>query len=261
MRLVEAESRVRTSKPRVAADPQASSQTARVTLALREMVIRGDFRPAERIREIPLAAKLKVSRIPLRLALDRLAHEGLLELRPTRGFVVPEFSAADLYDAIELRGSLEGTAARLAAERFHDGQDLNALRELNGEMEALFRSRKISLNAFTRYIELNAKFHAGLLVLSQSRILRRAMDRACSLPFASPSAFLLEQHASEESKDLFLIALDHHRNILDAISNREGMRAETLAREHARLARRNLDAALSNKELLQLVPGAKLIKL
>jgi GntR family transcriptional regulator of vanillate catabolism len=239
----------------------SSSQTARATLQLREMVIDGHFLPGERIKEIPLAAKLSVSRIPLRLALERLAHEGLLEVRPTRGFVVEQFSTTDIYDSIELRGSLEGTAARLAAERLRDGADLAAIRELSAQMEALFRKRTLSLDGFTSYIDLNARFHASLLDLSRSRILRRAIRQVCSLPFASPSAFLLKQHASAGSMDLFLIALDHHRSIIDAIANREGMRAETLAREHARLARRNLNLAMGDRELWKTVRGSKLIEL
>jgi GntR family transcriptional regulator of vanillate catabolism len=60
---------------------------------------------------------------------------------------------------------------------------------------------------------------------------------------------------------LLPIALDHHRQILRAIETREAARAETLTREHARLARRNLENALKNHELLRLVPGAKLIEL
>src|ERR1700677_3522226 len=91
-------------------ETHSASQTTRATLSLREMVIDGQFRPGERIREIPLAAKLRVSRIPLRLALERLAHEGLLEIRPTRGFVAQQFSTTDIYDAIDLRGLLEGAA-------------------------------------------------------------------------------------------------------------------------------------------------------
>jgi GntR family transcriptional regulator, vanillate catabolism transcriptional regulator len=242
-------------------DAQSSSQTARATLLLREMIIDGHFRPSERIKEIPLAAQLKVSRIPLRLALERLAHEGLLEIRATRGFIVQQFSATDIYDAIEVRGILEGAAARLAAERLRDARDLAALRESSREMDVLLRKRKLALDTFTRYIELNAKFHSALIDLSRSRILRRALKHACSLPFASPSAFLLKQHSSADSNDLFLIALDQHRGIIEAIANREGMRADMLAREHARLARRNLDAALNDRELLNLVRGAKLIQL
>jgi GntR family transcriptional regulator of vanillate catabolism len=76
------------------------SQTARATLALREMLVNGRFRPGERIREVPLAAQLNVSRIPLRLALERLAHEGFLVMRSTRGFVVQRFSTDDIYDAM-----------------------------------------------------------------------------------------------------------------------------------------------------------------
>src|ERR1700682_887560 len=95
---------------------RSSSQTARATLAPREVLGQGRFRPGERIREVPLAAELKVSRIPLHLALERLAHEGFLQIRPTRGFVVQGFTTDDIYDAIELRGLRGGGAARLATE-------------------------------------------------------------------------------------------------------------------------------------------------
>jgi GntR family transcriptional regulator of vanillate catabolism len=251
---------MKVSSARLDVEGPASSQTARATLSLREMILQGHFRPGERIREIPLAASLGVSRIPLRIALERLGHEGLLEVRSTRGFVVPQFSRADIYDAIDLRGSLEGVAARLAAERLRDDRELLPLRDTNEKMEELVRSRKLTLDNFARYIDLNAKFHTELIALSGNRMLRRAMDHASSLPFASPSAFLMKQHTVTGSRELFLIAVDQHRSIVEAISNHEGMRAETLAREHARIARRNLDATLGDRELLRLVPGGKLIQ-
>jgi GntR family transcriptional regulator of vanillate catabolism len=242
-------------------DVRSTSQTARATLLLREMVIDGHFQPGERIREIPLSKKLRVSRIPLRLALERLANEGLLEMRPTRGFFVQQFSSGDIYDAIDLRGLLEGAAARLASERLRDSKDLVPLREANLGMETLLHQRQMTLDAFTRYIGLNARFHAGIIDLAHSRILRRAINQAYALPFASPSSFLLKQQFVESSRELFLVAVDHHRGIVDAVANREGMRAETLMREHARLARRHLDVALSDRELLRSVPGGKLIEL
>ncbi len=242
-------------------ETQSASQTARATLLLREMVVDGHFRPGERIREIPLSTKLRVSRIPLRLALERLANEGLLEMRTTRGFIVQQFSSGDIYDAIDLRGLLEGAAARLASERLRDSRDLAPLREANQGMEALLHRRKMTLDAFTSYIGLNARFHAAIVDLAHSRIVRRAVSQACALPFASPSAFLLKQQFVEDSRELFLIAVDHHRGIIDAIANGEGMRAETLMREHARLARRHLDVALSDCDLLRSVRGGKLIEL
>src|SRR5712691_3318703 len=115
-------------------ESKASSQTARATLALRELLVQGHFQPGERIREIPLAARLDVSRIPLRLALERLAHEGFLEIRPTRGFIVQRFTTGDIFDAIELRGLLEGAAARLAAERLRDVRDLQLLQDASHEI-------------------------------------------------------------------------------------------------------------------------------
>ena len=93
------------------------SQTLRALLRMRELLLRGEFRPGERIPEIPLAARLHVSRTPLRLVLHRLEEEGLVAARPTGGFVASEFSIRDIYDGIEIRGALEGLAAKLAAER------------------------------------------------------------------------------------------------------------------------------------------------
>ena len=104
----------------VSAMPRAKrdeSQTLRALLRMRELLLRGEFRPGERIREIPLAARLHVSRTPLRLVLHRLEEEGLVAARPTGGFVASEFSMRDIYDGIEIRGVLEGCAAKLAAER------------------------------------------------------------------------------------------------------------------------------------------------
>src|SRR5438132_5858783 len=108
-------------------DPEDVSHSARTLLRLREMLFKGEFQRGEKLSELPLVARLGVSRTPLRLALDRLAHEGLLEPFPSGGFVVRQFTVDDIWDAIELRGVLEGTGARLAAERFIDSRDLDPI--------------------------------------------------------------------------------------------------------------------------------------
>jgi len=240
---------------------RGASQTGRATLVLREMLLEGHFQPGERIREVPLAAELGVSRIPLRLVLERLAHEGLLVVRPTRGFVVQRFFTADIYDAIELRGLLEGMAARLTAERVQTPADTAKLHAIQNELVRVVQRRKLTIEYLEQYMELNGKFHAEILRLAECRMLERAMEHVCSLPFASPSAFVRRQYLAPESWDLFRIAIDQHQDILEAITNREASRAETLAREHARVARRNLESALKNGEIAKFVPGMKLIKL
>jgi GntR family transcriptional regulator, vanillate catabolism transcriptional regulator len=237
----------------------ASSQTSRATLALREMLVQGRLRPGEKIREVPLSEQLKISRIPLHLALERLAHEGFLEVLPTRGFRVQSFSVEDIYDSIELRGLLEGAAARMAAERLKDARSLAPIETLSRDILTLVRKPKMTIDVFTRYIELNARFHAALLDLAGSRMLRRAIGRACCLPFASPSAFLNRQYISTDLRELFLISADQHCAIVDAIANREGMRAESVAREHARVARRNFEDALRHRERIDVLAGAKVV--
>src|ERR1035441_10685386 len=94
--------------------PEGTSRTTRALLALRELVLSGEFVPGERMSELPLVERLGVSRTPVRLALARLEQEGLLRALPRGGYVVREFTQADIDDATELRGGLEGAAARFA---------------------------------------------------------------------------------------------------------------------------------------------------
>ena len=105
----------------------AQSQTVKAQLGLRELVLDGAFAPASASPRSSSSERLGVSRTPLRLALSTLAHEGLLEPLPGGGFVVRSFTRADVSDAIELRGVLEGTAARLAAERLESADELDPL--------------------------------------------------------------------------------------------------------------------------------------
>ncbi len=244
---------------------ESNSQTMSALLQLREMLLSGHFLPGERMAELPLAARLNVSRTPLRLALTILEHEGLLEMHPTRGFVVRAFTLVDIYDSIEMRGVLEGTVARFAAERLPvepqaAQQSMVEIKLTVAQLDTVIGGTISSVESFERYIELNERFHILLLELAHSEILSREMERIISLPFASPSGFLLVQAEIPESREILIIAQDQHRAILDAIERREGARAESLAREHSRIARRNLEIALKNQAMHHLVPGISLIR-
>ena len=65
--------------------PNSDTQTERLVLALRERILKGEFSPGERLTELGLVSLLQASRTPIRLALERLANEGLLDLIPTGG--------------------------------------------------------------------------------------------------------------------------------------------------------------------------------
>lgn len=235
------------------------SQTFRALLEMRELILRGAFGPGERLREVPLAARLNVSRTPLRLVLDRLAQEGLLKARPTGGFVASEFSVEDIRDAIEIRGVLEGAAAYRAAERFKTEDDIAPLRACVVALDSLVRETPNDIEFFARYIDLNGQFHAIILDLAKSPMLNRSMEHVLSLPFASPNAFFLTETETVEGRETILVSQAHHRAIAGAIIDGEAARAEMLTREHSRLARTNLEAALKQQNLTR-IPGASLIK-
>src|SRR5262245_50754216 len=138
--------------PRVARD---ESQTLRALLKMRELLLRGEFRPGERIREIPLASRLQVSRTPLRLVLGRLEEEGLVAARPTGGFVAAEFSVRDIHDGIEIRGALEGMAAKLAAERVTSADELSDIRKCLAGIDRLLERWTSGTDSLVKYIGLN----------------------------------------------------------------------------------------------------------
>ena len=237
------------------------SQTGRALLALRELLLKGEYRPGERLSELGLVERLGVSRTPIRLAFDRLAHEGLVAPSPSGGFVVCEFTMDDIWDAISMRGVLEGTAARLAAERLTDPAQMATIRSHQTQMDLLvehFRPKLI--DSFGLYMNLNESFHAELLRLAGSPMLRRSLAHLTALPFASPSAMVFARSKLPDASDLLLIGKEHHHAILDAIEKRQGTRAEAVAREHVLLSRRNLESVLSDETILSCVPGASLIQ-
>jgi GntR family transcriptional regulator, vanillate catabolism transcriptional regulator len=234
------------------------SQIARAFIGLREMLLHGELGRGERISELPLVARLGTSRTPIRLALERLAHIGMLDVLPGGGFTVRGFTLAEALDAIELRGVLEGTAARFAAERLRDESELNGLRRACTQMEAL---DGLTIDTFAIYMDLNESFHSGFVGLAKSAMLRRALEQVSSLPFASASAMVFPTSVLPNADANLVIANDHHRSIVEAIAQRQGARAESVAREHAYVARRVLGVAMSDTDALSRIPGGPLIHL
>lgn len=237
------------------------SQSLEAQLRLREMILNGTLAPGERVSELPLVERIGVSRTPLRLALVRLEHEGLLEPVPGGGFAVKAFAYEEIVDAIELRGVLEGTAARLAAERLGRRDELSAIRACTARLDAVVHGPDGTLGAFSDYVGLNERFHRLLLDLAKSTALTRAMEKVVTLPFASPAAFLSAHAILPRSREILVIAQEHHRAIVEAIEGREGARAEALAREHARIARRNLEVVREDQSLIDALPGGALMRL
>lgn len=235
------------------------SAQVRVQLRLREMILAGELPGGQRIAELAIVDRLGVSRTPIRAALMRLEQEGLLDALPAGGYAVRIFSERDVSEAIELRGTLEGLCARLAAERGAPPVVLGEARDCLDEIDAVLRAAALDDDAFSAYVVLNQKFHLLLREMAGSAVIGRELDRVAALPFASPSGFVVAQANSPHARDMLVVAQDQHRQVVDAIERREGGRAEALMREHSRIAQRNLREVMRSQQTDRL-PGARLIR-
>lgn len=237
----------------------SSSQAVKAQLRLREMILAGELPGGARIAELAIVERLGVSRTPIRAALMRLEQEGLLEALPNGGYAVRTFSERDVSDAIELRGTVEGLAARLAAERGVPAEVLARARECLDRIDALLAQPALDDEAFGLYVSHNQRFHNLLSEMAGSGVIARELERVVSLPFASPSGFVVVQANSPQSRDMLIVAQDQHRQVLDAIERREGGRAEAIMREHSRIAQRNLRDAVQGHHLDRM-PAVRLIR-
>ncbi|MET0169384.1 MAG: GntR family transcriptional regulator [Aliihoeflea sp.] len=241
-------------------ESEAATHGRRAVIQLREKILNGDLPGGTRLFEVQLAEALDISRTPVREAMSRLVEEGLLERVPNGGFVVRSFGYDDVIDAIELRGVLEGTAARLAAERGPVPAILSEIKSTLDEIDGCFGERADDVD-FDRYADLNERFHADLARLAGSDTIRREVERASSLPFASPSAFLPDKTNIGTFRRSLRFAQEQHKALIDAIEARESGRAEAIAREHARIARRNLEYIVAEDPgLIGQIRGMALIR-
>ena len=240
-------------------EDNTSSQTTRVLAKLRQLILSGELAPGTRIVEQMLVQRLNASRTPVRAALTRLDYEGLLEANPSGGYLIRGFSADDVADAIEARGSLEGLAARLAAERGLGSRQLRELRECLDGIDELLAKPEIDETTFSSYVELNSRFHQLVVEAAHSKVVERLLDQAMQLPFASPSGMVSIQAVLPEARAKLLVAQAQHRTVVDAIAMRQSGRAEALMQEHARISTHSLRTTIINRRL-HLLPGAALIR-
>lgn len=121
---------------------------------IREAIIRGDFKPGERLKQSDLAEKMGVSRMPVREAFRKLESEGLIKLEPHKGAVVKSISIKDIEEIYALRSELEKMAVYQSVDLLTD-EDITQLSSLVAEME-----RADDADTFVQY---NIDFHRLLV--------------------------------------------------------------------------------------------------
>ena len=115
----------------------------KIVEVLRETIIRQKIRPGERITELEVAERFGISRTPIREAFRQLESEGFLTIIPRKGAIVSDIREQDIKDFYEIKGVLEGYAARRAVERMTD-KDINRLIQLNDEIRECAQRQDVS---------------------------------------------------------------------------------------------------------------------
>ena len=215
------------------------------------MILRGELGTGERVAEAPLAELLGMSRTPVRQALPVLAQEGLLTQHMTRGYVVRGFSTADILDAIDLRGVLEGLAARRVAEQGASRTLLQALRVCLAEGDQILAEGHVADKAEALYVDMNVRFHQLVVLECRSVIIQQALERNARIPFAGPQALAVDRTSLERMHETLAYAHRQHHYIVSALERGEGSRVEALMREHTNPVKENLNiAAIGGREAI-----------
>ncbi|HQU48396.1 MAG TPA: GntR family transcriptional regulator [Casimicrobiaceae bacterium] len=214
------------------------SRVQTVVASLRDLVLSGRLAPGERIVELVYAPQLGVSRTPLRWALAELEREGLVERMPHRGYRVRAFTMEDVSGAIDVRGTLEGMAARLVAERGLVVEELATLEACLDEGRRLLADDDRRLDP-ERWARMNGRFHDVVVRGSRNDALIRAMESIARVPLAAADAITFSVALRSTVLKLMRAAHEDHVAIVEAMRHRQGARVEFLMREHAQRSRDN----------------------
>lgn len=183
---------------------------------LRDAILRGYFKPGQKLDQNEIAEMLKVSRSPIREALRTLAAEGLVEVIPHRGAVVAELSLAELEEILVLRGVLEGMAARLAVPKM----DAERLKHLEAVLQELTQTTDLD-----RWMELNHRFHYIIYEAANRPRLLALIDNLRN----TVTPYMREFVASTEH---WREAAASHRTIYEACVKRDPLLVERETQAH-----------------------------
>ena len=190
---------------------------------LRDAILHTDvYRPDADLRldEQRLATALGVSRTPVREALARLEHEGLVQIVPRRGVWIVRKSKAEITEVIRAWAALESMAARLVCERASD--------EEIGELRALFSTfeddqLRLRLN---EYSEANLRFHQSIIELARSPVISSLVAGLLVHVRGIRGHMIGESNRAERS-------IVDHMHIIEALESRDAELAERLVKKHA----------------------------
>jgi DNA-binding GntR family transcriptional regulator len=190
--------------------------------ALIDLIVGGELPPGQHMVETDLARQLGVSRQPIREALHRMEAEGWVDLRPSQGAFVHVPTDSEVDNLLDVRALLEAETARLAARAPSPAQ-VARLREISREGQAAAEA-----GDFGEAVAVNSLFHAEVAAIGGNEVLAELADIV-----GRRVQWYYRLVAPERGRGSWT----EHGELIDAISERDAERAESLARKHTERTR------------------------
>ena len=186
---------------------------------LREAILKGELKPGERLMELQLAAKLGVSRTPIREAIRMLEQEGLAVTIPRKGAEVAKMTEKDMEDVLQIREALDELAAKIACEQISEEQ----LEELVATMHEFEESTKT--DNVKKIAEADVKFHDIIYQSTGNPKLVNMLNNLREQMYR----YRLEYIKDADKRQILVVEHDY---ILKAIRSRHVAEAKKAIREH-----------------------------
>ena len=196
---------------------------------LREAILKGELKPGERLMELQLAAKLGVSRTPIREGMQMLARDGWLQMETYKGTVVREFDPHYMWELTRVRSALELSAIEDAVKNVTE-KDLKCLEEIQEKQKEVLEHYDI-----TRFIQLDREFHTYIYQMSQNRELLKLLSN-----YYDMFRFMGMQAVRGTDKRR-QTTIDEHQGILDALKQKNVEAAVRAMKIHMEETEKNIN--------------------
>ncbi len=209
---------------------------------LKKQILSGCYVAGAQLKENQIAEDMQVSRTPVRAALKQLVDDGLAVAEEGRGVFVAGWTRWDIEDMFQLRIRLEPLAARLACERA-DANTILKLQQDNVDMEYAIAACIEGKESVSKIQEINSSFHHTLLESSGSKRLVTILGTMIDMPVITRSFFLYSPEDLHRS-------LQHHKDLVFAIENRNVDLAEQIMSIHLMISNQRFMSLRKDNEKL-----------
>jgi DNA-binding GntR family transcriptional regulator len=200
-------------------------------LMLKDLILTSNLAPGEMLDERYLMETLEIGRTPLREAIQRLAHEGLVAIAPRKGSWVTDLSISDLQELIAARELVEPAVAASAASRATSA-DIEHLQQLIEAVSGAYKAGDLLAS-----IQADRDFHRTIALIGGNRYLAGVVDDI-------NTATLRYWHLSfKHAGDLFQTC-DHHLKIVDQLKRQDPQGARLALHDHIELFRVRMQQVL-----------------